>query len=75
MKVYEDLNLRDFNAWSGAIETKNKIIDAGKEEEFEELIEELYPIGLSATKLNDILCFDDEYLFEMLGIEEEEEEE
>ena len=75
MKVYEELNLRDFNAWSGAIETKNKIIDAGKEEEFEEFIEEFYPDGLSVTKLNDILWFDDEYLFEMLGIEEEEEEE
>ena len=75
MKVYEELNLRDFNAWSGAIETKNKIIDAGKEEEFEEFIEEIYPDGLSATKLNDILWFDNEMIIEMLGIQENEEEE
>ena len=73
MKVYEELNLRDFNAWSGAIETKNKIIDAGKEEEFEEFIEEIYPNGLSATKLNDILCFEDEWIYSCLGIESLEE--
>ena len=74
MKVYEELNLRDFNAWSGAIETKNKIIDAGKEEEFEEMIEEIYPDGLSATKLNDILWFEDEWIYTCLGMESLEEE-
>ena len=75
MKVYEDLNLRDFNAWSGAVETKNKIIQTGKEEEFEEFIEECYPDGLSATELNDELWFDSEYILDTLGIEEMEEEE
>ena len=75
MKVYEELNLRDFQAWSGAIETKNKIIDAGKEEEFEELIEELYPEGIDATDLNDYLWFDSEEIYDCLGIESSEEEE
>lgn len=74
MKVYEELNLKDFETWSGATVTKNKIIQADKEEEFEELIEELFPDGLSATKLNDILWFEDEYLLSTLGIEVEEEE-
>ena len=75
MKIYEELNLRDFESWSGATDTKNKIIDAGKEEEFEELIEECYPDGLSATKLNDLLWFDSEYILTCLGIESLEEEE
>ena len=69
MKVYEELNLKDFNAWSGAVETKERIIKEGKEEEFEELIEELFPDGLSATELNDILWFKEEYVLNILGIE------
>ena len=74
MKVYEELNLKDFESWSGATETKNIIIQAGKEEEFEELIEELFPNGVSATELNDLLWFDQEYVLNTLGIETELEE-
>lgn len=73
MKVITESTLRGFNAWSGAVNTKNLILDAGLEEEFEELIEEIYPDGLSDTKLNDILWFDGSWILETLGIEEEEE--
>ena len=31
MKVYEDINLKDFNAWSGATTTKERIINVVKE--------------------------------------------
>lgn len=72
MKVYEELTLKDFETWSGATTTKNRIIEEGKEQEFEDLIEELYPEGLSATELNDLLWFDDSIL-KYIGIEEEEE--
>ena len=74
MIIKTETNLRDFEAWAGAIETKNLILDAGLEEEFEELIEEIYPDGLTDTKLNDILWFDGSWILETLGIEEEEEE-
>ena len=74
MKVYEDINLKDFESWSGATETKNIIINEGKEQEFEELIEELFPNGVSATELNDCLWFDQEYVLDALGIETELEE-
>ena len=69
MKIIIETSLRDFQAWSGAVETKNKIIENNKEEEFEELIEELFPNGVSATELNDFLWFDDEYILNCLGIE------
>ena len=75
MKVYEELNLKDFETWSGATITKERIINEGLEKEFEELIEEFYPDGLSATKLNDILWFEDEWVYSCLGIESLEEEE
>ena len=74
MIIKTEKNLRNFEAWSGAIETKNLILDAGLEEEFEGLIEELYPNGLSDTELNDILWFDSDWILESLGIKEEEEE-
>ena len=73
MIIKTEKNLRNFEAWSGAIETKNLILDAGLEEEFEGLIEELYPNGLSDTELNDILWFDSDWILENLGIKEEEE--
>ena len=73
MLIKTEKNLRNFEAWSGAIETKNLILDVGLEEEFEGLIEELYPNGLSDTELNDILWFDSDWILENLGIKEEEE--
>ena len=74
MKVYNDnLSLRNFDAWSGAVDTKETIIDAGKEKEFNSLIDELYPDGLTDTQLNDLLWFEEDWLFEMLGIEIDEE--
>ena len=69
MKVYEELNLKDFESWSGATETKNIIINEGKEEEFEELIEELFPNGVSATELNDLLWFENDWIYSCLGIQ------
>ena len=74
MKVISEVSFENFEAWSGAVDTKRKILAAGKEEEFENLIEEAYPEGLTDTELNDLLWFDDEWIFESLGIEEDEEE-
>ena len=68
MKVTTEITLRNFQAWSGAVETKEIIIDSGKDEQFDFLIEDLYPEGLTETNLNDMLCFEDEYIFEQLGI-------
>ena len=75
MKVYQEISIRDFKAWSGAVDTKDKIIANDKEDEFDALIEEFYPDGIDETQLNDILWFDNEWVFECLGIKEEEEEE
>jgi hypothetical protein len=72
MKTFtENTTLQNFNAWSGAKDTKETIINEGKAEQFDQLIDELYPDGLSETTLNDILWFDDEFIFESLGIEQD----
>ena len=75
MKITTELSLREFEAWAGAVDTKEKIIRAGMEEEFDELIEELYPDGISETQLNDALWFDSDWIYENLGMIEEETEE
>lgn len=64
-----------YSPWSGAIDTFNTIEKAGKLEEFESLIDELYPDGIEEVKLNDILWFEDDWILEMLGLSEEDEEE
>ena len=75
MTIIEEKTLLDFEAWSGAVETQKRIIEAGLEEEFENLINECYPEGITSTQLNDILWFDSEWVCEALGMTEEEEEE
>ena len=72
MKIMNDnVTLENFNTWGGAIETKDTILAYGKGDEFEQLVEELYPDGLTDRALNDLLWFEDEWLFENLGIKKE----
>ena len=70
MKVInENLSIADFEAWSGAKDTVQTIIDNNKENDFDSLIEELYPDGLTDTQLNDLLWHDSDWCLEQLGIE------
>ena len=72
MKVTNDnLSVRNFDAWSGARDTKDLIIGINKVDEFDFLIEELYPDGLTETQLNDILWFEEDWICETLGIDNE----
>ena len=74
MKVFKEISLCDFEGWSGADKTIRIIVENDKEEEFEQLIEELFPEGIDETNLNDLLRFEDDWIFEALGIAEEVEE-
>lgn len=75
MKIVRDYEgIECFGAWSGAIETQTRIIEAGKAAEFDEFVEEIFPDGCTETELNDFLWFDDEYIFEILEITDEEED-
>ena len=69
MKIISETNLLNFEAWSGAVYTKNTIIEHGKIDQFEQLIEDIYPEGLTATQLNDILWFEADWIYEILGID------
>ena len=70
MKITSEMSLKNFKAWSGAKDTLNKLIELDKCDELEFILDDLYPDGLTDTQLNDILWFDDEWIYETLGIEE-----
>lgn len=73
MKISYELDLSTFKAWSGAISTLDRIQREGKCEELESLLEEVYPEGMTETELNDLLWFDDEWIFQSLGMRTESE--
>lgn len=76
MKVRNFDLASDYRPWSGAVETWEKIVDAGKVEELERYFEEMYPDGVdSVTAINDDLWFNDEEILSYLGIADDEEEE
>lgn len=75
MKIYTEISLADFEWWSGAVDTAERITEADKWDELETILEDEYPDGIDETELNDLLWFEPETVFEWLDIEEEEEEE
>lgn len=64
MKVSYELELINFKAWSGGVNTLNKLVELDLVTEFESILDELYPEGLTETELNDILWFEPEWIFE-----------
>lgn len=73
--VNENMSLWEFEAWSGAVETQRKILDENKCDEFDALIEECYPEGLTDCQLNDLLWFESDWIYANLGITEEDDDE
>ena len=75
MQITYEFDLASFQGWCGAENTRDRILEEGKEREFENLMDECYPDGMTETQMNDLLRFEDEWIFEMLGIKDEEEDE
>ena len=69
MKVTSELNLVDFEFWSGA---KDHGFSYTELKELEYHLEELYPDGMSETEINDLFWFDEEFLCECLGLDYDE---
>ena len=71
MTITYELDLNSFQAWSGAKDTLERIQREGKCQALENILEELYPDGMTETELNDLLWFDSESVYEWLGIRSE----
>ena len=77
MKVIHEINYfyeLEETCWGGANTTLRTIREYDKEDELMELLEEITEgePHFTETKLNDLLWFDEDYIFEALGIAEEE---
>ena len=74
MKIICDYSLSRFPAWSGAVDTKERIIAENKEDAFESLVNDLFPDGCTDTELNDYLWFEEESIYSDLGIDSDDED-
>lgn len=75
MKIIKEISsLTKFEPWSGAVDTFKRIVECDKEEEFISILEDIYPDGMTDGQLNDILWFDSEWCYELLGISSDDEE-
>ena len=66
------ITISDFEAWSGAKWTIEKVCEYGKEDELFELCEQVFDGSCTATELNDFLWHEDDYIFRELGIPNDE---
>ena len=72
MTITYELDLNNFQAWSGAKDTLERIQREGKCSLLEQILEDTYPDGMTETELNDLLWFEPETVYEWLGIRSEE---
>ena len=74
MKIISEISLERFEAWSGGEDTLNRVIEEGKCDTLEFILEDLYPDGMTDTELNDLLRFESDTVYEWLGIEDDDED-
>ena len=66
MKIISHMSLTDFDFWAGAWDTI-KYLTNDELDQIEQILEELYPEGLSETELNDLFWFEEDTIAEWLG--------
>ena len=74
MKVYSEINLRDFEFWSGA-KSNAETLTSEQLDIVDSILEDAYPDGISETQINDFFWFEFDTIREWLGIKDEKEEE
>ena len=68
MKLVDRISLRDFDAWCEAKDHLSQLTD--KEiDELENIIEDMYPDGISSVELNDLLRFEFDDVCDWLDLE------
>lgn len=68
MTITIEVSLEDFEAWSGAVDILDTLIEKGLCDQLEQIIEnDIFPDGCSDTELNDFLWFDSDEIAKWLG--------
>ena len=73
MKVYSEINLRNFKFWCGAKDNA-ETLTSEQLDMVESILEDAYPDGMRKTQINDLFWFEFDTIREWLGIEEEKDE-
>lgn len=68
MSLTVNVGFESYKPWSGAVDTYKELEDLDLLQAFENMLEELYPDGMSNEEINDILWFENEWIYESLGI-------
>lgn len=77
MRICKEMDFNDLvrECWCGAEDTLNIIADHDKEDALMDLLEECFSGDVpTMTEVNDLLRFDDEWLFETLDIDPDEDD-
>ena len=70
LSIVKDISaheLRD-ELWSGAVETMRTITENDKLHDLMSLLDEMYPEPVEMTTINDLLWFDEDFIFEQLDM-------
>lgn len=68
MALIVNVGIEGYKPWGGAVSTWEDIEEANKVSDLEFLLEELYPEGITDTKLNDLLWFESDWIYAQLDI-------
>ena len=66
MRIYRDISLTEFDFWAGGKDTVEELTDS-ELEQIEQILEEIYPEGMSEFEINDIFWFERDLIAEWLG--------
>lgn len=71
--LYKEMSIYDFEPWSGAVNTYRRLERNSKLNDLERLLPELFNGDVEETELNDLLWFEPNTVYELVGLQTESE--
>lgn len=73
MTILSETNFESFEPWSGACDTWDRIEREGKLDRLEQALSEIYGDSMADTTLNDMLWFESDEVYKLIGMKTDEE--
>ena len=74
MLIVHEMSIEDYEPWSGAVDTYERIVKADKLQELEYILDDVFQNATCTdTELNDLLWFESDTVYEWLGMKTDEE--
>ena len=72
--LYKEMSIHDFEPWSGAVNTYRRLEHEGKLDELDSLLSDMFSNDdVGETELNDLLWFEPDTVYELVGLPTESE--